>query len=424
MQESDNKKKIIGDSSESVSELAVSNDETAEKITANDTLKTSAANIETVQNPESEEETPQQLKRKKIWKIVSTILFVVIIVAIIVFTAVMDFSGENVDIGKVFQQIGNNWYYLLVLLGLFFAAIIAETFKVMLLIQKTTGKLMPIVSFNCVVLGRFYDNVTPFSMGGQPFQIYYLTKHGVPGGPAGAIPIGSFFLTQFVFFILAVVSFIVGVDPGLVPIYIQIIAYFGSVCTVAFSLFIVVFSFFPKAGHRVIEWGVKVLTKIKICRKPDKWIAKGNAAIDNNKKNMEILLKSKRALIAGTFLSVIVNLAVYSMPYFTLLLFPNAVSESGRTPSWEMWFEITRVTYFIYCAVAIIPTPGNSGAADGTFYGLFKSILTAGTCFAGMMIWRVASFYSYILLGVVVTIVIKIAASVRAKRLSNGLNRQ
>ena len=198
----------------------------------------------------------------------------------------------------------------------------------------------------------------------------------------------------------------------MVPLAIQIVAYFGSLCYISVSLFLVVFSFLPKAGHKVIAWGVKVLTKLRICKNPDKWIEKGNNAIDNNKKNMGIIFRSKRVLIVGTLLSLIFNVALCSMPYFTLLLFSNAL-----TPSWASWFEITRVAFFIYCAITIVPTPGNSGAADGTFYGLFSKVLTiAGTCFTGMMIWRLFSFYSFILLGVAVSIIIKIVTKIREKR--------
>ena len=353
----------------------------------------------------------QPSRKKRALKITLTVLFILAVAAVIAYTAVRDFSGEDVSLARVSEMIGENWHYLLVLLGLFAATILSEAVKFFLMIRKTTGRYMFGTAFNCAALGKFYDYVTPFGSGGQPFQIYYLSKHGVDGGPAGAIPIGSMFLIQFTFFVCAIVSFIVGVSTEIVPLYIQILAYFGSICYVSVSLFLVVFSFLPKAGHKVIAWGVKVLTKLRICKNPEKWIEKGNNAIDNNKKNMGIIFHSKRVLIAGTLLSFVFNVAQCSMPYFTLLLF------GAVTPSWGLWFEITRVTFFIYCAITIVPTPGNSGAADGTFYGLFGRILTvAGTCFTGMMIWRVFSFYSYIMLGVVVTIVIKVVARVRARR--------
>ena len=360
----------------------------------------------------------KQTSRKKKWKIIVTVLFVVVIVAIIVFTAVSDFSGEDVDLSRIFQLIGSRWYYLLVLFGLFFATILLETFKLFMMVRKTTGKYKFGTSFNCAVLGKFYDYVTPLGSGGQPFQIYYLAKHGVDSGPAGAIPIGSMFLSQFTFVLCAIVSFCVGVPREIVPLSVQILAYFGAVFYIAVPLFLVVFSFMPKAGYKVISWGVKVLAKLKICKKPDQWIQKGKNAIDNNKKNMAIIFKSKRILIAGTLLALLYNIAQCSLPYFALMMFPNALVAYGWTPSWELWFEVTRITFFIYCATTFIPTPGNSGAMDGTFYGLFRSVLytVAGASFTCMMIWRVYSFYIYLLLGMTVSIGIKLATRIRARK--------
>ena len=363
------------------------------------------------------EENVTNTTKKRVLKIVLTVAFVLVMAAIIVYTAVADFTGEKVSNDKVAQYIGDNWYYLLVLLGLFAFTILTETLKLFIMIGKTTGRYRLSTAFNCAVLGKFYDFVTPLGSGGQPFQIYYLSKHGVDGGPAGAIPIGTLFLTQFSFVICAIVSFIVGVSEEIVPIYIQIVAYFGAVFYIAVPLFLVIFSFFPKAGYKVIGWGVKVCQKLRICKNPEKWIAKGNSAIDNNKQNMAILFKSKRVLILGTLLSLLYVLAQCSMPYFSLMLFSNALVSANLTPSWKLWFEIVRITFFIYCAITFIPTPGNSGAADGTFYGLFRSVLitVVGASFTCMMVWRIFSYYMYVLLGLVVLIASKIVDRRRQK---------
>lgn len=376
--------------------------------------------------PAVESTETEQPRKKSVYKILFTVLLVAVIVGVIVYTAVHDFTGESVNLEAIVTMIGHNWYYLLVLLGLFALTIILETLKIFLMIRKTTKAYKLRASFNCAVLGKFYDFVTPLGSGGQPFQIYYLAKHGVSGGPAGAIPIGSLFLTQFSFFVCAIVSFIVGVPKEIVPVSIQIVAYFGAVFYIIVPLFLVGFSFLPKTGYKVIAWGTNVCTKLRICKNPDKWIAKGNAAIDNNRQNMEILMKSKLVLIVGTLLSLMLVIAQCSMPYFSLLLFADVIKDFNYTASWDMWFEVTRITFFIYCAITFIPTPGNSGAADGTFYGLFRSILitVAGASFTCMMVWRIYSYYLYLVLGVIVLVGVKVAERIRKKKnsLLQGVN--
>ena len=134
---------------------------------------------------------------------------------------------------------------------------------------------------------------------------------------------------------------------------------------------------------------------------------------------MAILFTSKRVLIVCSLFAIALVILQCSMPYFTLLLFSGSIDVEL---SWEKWFEILRVSFFIYSAIVFAPTPGNSGAADGTFYGLFKSVLTvAGSCFTGMMIWRVFSFYGYIALGIVFSLGIRIAGRIRKRKLSQSL---
>ena len=55
-----------------------------------------------------------------------------------------------------------------------------------------------------------------------------------------------------------------------------------------------------------------------------------------------------------------------------------------------------------------IPTPGNSGAADLSFYVLFSTgLTTAGLAFPAMVVWRILSFYSLIIIGFIFTTVYK-----------------
>ncbi len=358
-------------------------------------------------------------KKKKILKILLMIAFVGAIAAIIAYTAVKDFSKETIRPGEIARMLGQNWYYLLALLALFLGTLILESLKLFLMIRKTCKQYRPITAVNCAVIGKYYDNVTPLGSGGQPFQMYYLSKHGVPSGPASAIPVGSLFLTQFAFFICAVVCFIVGVDESLVPLGVQITAYIGAFLYAAVPASLLILSLRPGVGHAIVGFGVRLCTKIHLCKSPEKWLEKGKNFITNNCRNMAILFTSKRVLIVCSLFAIALVILQCSMPYFTLLLFSGSIDVEL---SWEKWFEILRVSFFIYSAIVFAPTPGNSGAADGTFYGLFKSVLTvAGSCFTGMMIWRVFSFYGYIALGIVFSLGIRIAGRIRKRKLSQSL---
>ena len=62
---------------------------------------------------------------------------------------------------------------------------------------------------------------------------------------------------------------------------------------------------------------------------------------------------------------------------------------------------VIQLCIMLYAAISFIPTPGNSGAADLSFFNLFKQGLPAGFAFPAMAVWRFFSFYSAIIIGFV-----------------------
>ena len=58
-------------------------------------------------------------------------------------------------------------------------------------------------------------------------------------------------------------------------------------------------------------------------------------------------------------------------------------------------------TVAVTSAVYFVPTPGNAGAAEGTFFVVF-SALSSGYVFWAMLIWRFFSYYIYIILGPII----------------------
>ena len=63
------------------------------------------------------------------------------------------------------------------------------------------------------------------------------------------------------------------------------------------------------------------------------------------------------------------------------------------------WIIICSICFILFASITFIPTPGNSGAADLSFFLLFEAVLFAGLAFPAMLVWRLFSFYSTIIVG-------------------------
>ena len=127
------------------------------------------------------------------------------------------------------------------------------------MIHKTTGKHRPYLSLKTAILGKYYDNITPLGSGGQPFQIYYLTKGGVPGAESMYLPVASFFLNQLAFLILCIMAFIVNSVTQGAPVSnagtagktLLIMAYIGAVFSISIPVAIFIASFLPKLRAKI-----------------------------------------------------------------------------------------------------------------------------------------------------------------------------
>ena len=79
------------------------------------------------------------------------------------------------------------------------------------------------------------------------------------------------------------------------------------------------------------------------------------------------------------------------IPFFVLTAFGG---EMDFLPCFVTTVAVTAAVYFV-------PTPGNAGAAEGTFFVVF-SALSQGYVFWAMLVWRFFSYYIYIMMGPII----------------------
>ncbi|MCQ2385634.1 MAG: flippase-like domain-containing protein, partial [Clostridia bacterium] len=134
----------------------------------------------------SEQEIAQPKKNKK-KKSLSTILLMAVIAIGIYMTFEMarQMTSEQKDLGQVLTEIVPVLFVIFILSVI--CIFLLDSLKYLIIMYSTTGKLYPLAALKVCLLGRYYDNITPFATGGQPMQIYYLYKKGFSGGLSGAV---------------------------------------------------------------------------------------------------------------------------------------------------------------------------------------------------------------------------------------------
>lgn len=326
---------------------------------------------------------PQKSKTKKL---VFIILFIALNAVVLYFTAKADFSKELPDYPGTPFGIKNILFMLgaLLCVGVVLGT---ETLKYIMMMRHLGEKVSLRVAFETAALGKYYDNITPSGAGGQPFQIWYIHSKGYSSGASAAMPLGGFITMQFGFVFLALLVFIFGESAvGAVPI--KIAAYVGALFYLIVPLMIVITAVSPRLSGRIASFFIKAGGKLHILKNPAEKIEKTAEALTKYSDSLKKIAKSRLLLTKLFVLSVLFHVAMCSLPFFVLHIFGANIG----------FFESLAMCVFVYASITIIPTPGNSGAAEGSFYILFSRLDTAGLFWA-MLVWRFLCYYTFILIG-------------------------
>lgn len=331
---------------------------------------------------------------KKLFKKPLLIIFFILLnVAVIAITAASEFG--NSENAAALSEVQIQWWFLLPAIACFVVAMICEISKYVLMMREMANdkskfdrKRAHKVARRTYLLGRYYDNITPAAIGGQPFQIYYMRKNsGLSHGASTSVPIFGMISGQIGFIIIAVLCFLFG-SLSINNAVLIGTACFGLLFYAFWPVTVMIATFLPKATTEIITIVVKFLAKLHIVKKKDETIKKTEYEVNEYAKCVRKILKTKGLFAKTVILSIVFHILVSMIPFFVLTAFGGQVD---FLPCFVTTVAVTSAVYFV-------PTPGNAGAAEGTFYVVF-SALSSGYVFWAMLVWRFFSYYIYIMMG-------------------------
>ncbi len=368
---------------------------------------------------EIEKKSREGKKKKNLkWWIQTILLFLLIVGSIVLLfgvTSLIEGAGM-----RTFRSVlkGVNWYAFALLIGVVLLYMFFESSKYAYLLKISTGKFYPLVAIKVMFLGKYYDGITPLGTGGQPFQIYYLhKKNKIPAGVATAIPLVKYSVTTIVVCLMASVLF--SIAPRYLPggwgdKTIFIVAWVSMFFNLLIPVLMTTFSLFPNFGKKSIAWLVHFLWKIKLVRHKYKVMHKYVYEMEEYRRALKELLKKWWHFIPLALIALITSLLGNSIPFLVILTIADV------EPSLYLYTQILCLSIISFYASSFVPTPGNTGAFEGTGAVIFTTVLS-GDAFKGLigwaiLIWRILTYYIYIFSGVGINIFEIIRSAVRKSR--------
>lgn len=254
-------------------------------------------------------------------------------------------------------------------------------------------KLSFVNAFRTTMVGQLFNNLTPFASGGQPMQLYYLTKSSFQLGEASSILLMKFIVYQSAMIVYS--SILIFVRYSFFSKQVSKLGYFiglGFAVNLAVVIGLFLIGFLPVFTTKLTKSIIALLSKLHIIKDKEKTTANAISNIEGFHHGFKQLMTQKSVLVKSIIITVLQLTCFFIIPFCICMALGIEVGSI---------ISVVAASSFVMMISAFIPLPGASGGAEGSFYLLFGIfIMNPGLTAVALILWRFITYYLPILVGV------------------------
>jgi len=307
----------------------------------------------------------------------------------VIFVLLIIFTHGWMDLIHQLKNLQIQWIIAALLSMILYWIFEAKTLQNLIFLMKKDYKFKE--AFKVTMIGQYFNSITPFASGGQPMQLYALTKQELGAGSAGSALMIKFIIYQAIMTVYSLVLIFWKADffkSKMSNLFYLIGIAFAVHVSVIVCL--IVFSKYRKLTQKLIIALSRILEKFRFVKNISKLETRINNDLDQFHDNMEIVKHSKILMLKSTIYTILQLTVFFIIPYFIYLSF----GMKGASIS-----NMIAGTAFVMMLTTVVPLPGAVGGAEGSFYMFFTFFFAANNIMAAIMLWRVITFYSCIVFG-------------------------
>ena len=277
-----------------------------------------------------------------------------------------------------------NLLYILLAILIYFIYFVIEADILNIIINKYSKKYNYKKTLKLSIMTKFFNGITPFSLGGQTLQIIELKKDKINVSKSTLIIVENFIIFQITIVILGLFSFpfIYRFNVPSLLFNATIIGFIVNVLLLLFTIFISVrIEIAKKIGLVIINFFNKIhkfKSKSIINRK---W----NKVCYDYAKGFKTLLDDKKKFIKCITLDVICMLIYFLIPIFIFKALNISFNLNILT--------ILLIGIYIYLVGSYIPIPGGSVGIEYAFVNYFSLLILSKFLYPAVILWRFISYY-------------------------------
>ena len=363
-------------------------------------------------NNDIKKEVDDSINKKSKKKIIGNFLLLMINIVIVGYILISYLTSKDSVRFEDLKGVKINYIYIGACFTLLLAVLLLDSFRYYRLIYSFSKVKSFRISYLVSSYGKYYDYVTPFGSGGQPFQIYFLHKSNLDSETSVTVPIARFLFNHMALLLFFLFSLIYGLSANIITFN---LVFLFSVLAFIGNLFFIIFIFFVSLkkdlSYKIITFFIRLGKKMHLVKDYDSVCNKLDSVLSKYQHNLKKISSNKKEFVIQMVTGLITIILNYTFVYFIYLAF------LGNLEHTISFMEI--ITSMVICEMisSVMPLPGGTGAAEFSFISLFTAWFTFSNgkniVVWAMLIWRLFTYYFYIIQGFIITIKHTIAGGIK-----------
>lgn len=318
-----------------------------------------------------------------------------IVILVLITLLVLYFSLKDNFYEIINQIVTMNIWYLLIAFFFLFLFWIFRTYPMYTFCKKIKNDFKFGSAIQLTLRTQFFNAVTPFATGGQPYQIYYLKQVGLDYASSTSVVLENFIVYQIALVLLGIVALLANLTFHIFSkVYIlQKLITLGFVMNTLVIVIMFVLAFSKRIGKFLVNIGISILTKLHIVKDKEKKLEEWDVNITHFNESAKVLLKDKTTFIFNIVCNFIALCCLYLIPVFILF-------SMGIYSAFNPGVGIVTSAYIMIIG-SFVPIPGGSGGLEYGFVKFYGNFVYGSTLSALMLVWRFITYYFGMIVGAI-----------------------
>jgi uncharacterized protein (TIRG00374 family) len=318
--------------------------------------------------------------------------------------------GQSISqLGEILGRLRPGWLVVGLLLMLAFVG--CEALCSRLILARLGHRVSYPQCLGYSFTGFYFSSITPSATGGQPAQVYYMSRDGVP--PAhGALNMMLIAVCYQVVIVLSAAAAAL-LRPGILEKMgggMGLLLIYGGAVNLALTAGMLCLMFLPGAARKLSGWVLNWLARLRLVRRPELAREKLERQLEEYRAGAQCMKENPGLVLCLLGVTFVQLTAQFAVPFAVY----RAFGLTGYGPG-----EIIAAQTLVTLAVASLPLPGAVGAAEGGFVRTMAIFFGVGLVTPAVLVSRGISFYTFLLVSGGVTLLVHL----RSRRRVRPVNR-